>query len=276
MNFDMNTCWSRAVELIQANFQLLLIVAAVFLLLPNVTLYMLIPDMQTLVDPMADPEVVAAQMEGIIGPLIGGGLFSLAFQLAGYSAMVALMGDNRPTVGQALGTGIKTVPSLLGVALLFFIMYFLGAVAIVVPITLLAGLAGSAAIGVIGFVPVIIFVAWLAARVSMAMPVMVLEGTLNPIKAITRSFALTKPKQWPIIGFWAVIIIVMIIASLIFTSVFGLIAAVAGTGLVSALILGLASGFTGMVYGMIMSGIAVAMHGQLAGPSVEAIEDTFG
>lgn len=276
MNFDMNTCWSRTVELIQANFQLLLIVAAVFLLLPNVTLYMLIPDMQTLVDPMADPDVVAAQMEGIIAPLIVGGLFSLAFQLAGYSAMVALMGDNRPTVGQALGTGVKTVPSLLAVALLFFVMYFLGAVAIVVPISLLAGLTGSAALGFIGLLPVVVFVAWLAARVSMAMPVMVLEGTLNPITAITRSFALTKPKQWPIIGFWAVIIIVMIIASLIFTSVFGLIAAVAGTGLVSALILGLASGLTGMVYGMVMCGIAVAMHGQLAGPSVEAIEDTFG
>lgn len=276
MNFDMNSCWSRAVELIQANFQLLLIVAAVFLLLPNVAIYMLVPNMQALVDPMADPDVVAAQMEGLIGPLIGGGLFSLAFQLAGYSAMVALMGDNRPTVGQALGTGAKTVPSLFAVTLLFFVMYFLGAMVIIVPISLLAGLAGSAVFGIIGVIPVVLFVAWLAGRVCMAMPVMVLEGTLNPITAITRSFALTKPKQWPIIGFWAVIIIVMIVASLIFTGVFGVIAALAGTGLVSAMILGLASGFTGMVYGMVLCAIAVAMHGQLAGPSEAAIEDTFG
>ena len=103
MNFDMNTCWSRAVELIQANFQLLLIVAAVFLLLPNVALYMLIPDLQAIVDPTADPEVVAAQMGSMVGPLIGGGFVSMLLQFAGYAAMVALMSDARPTVGQALG-----------------------------------------------------------------------------------------------------------------------------------------------------------------------------
>lgn len=276
MNFDMNTCWSRAVELIQANFQLLLIVAAVFLLLPNIALYMFIPDIQTLVDPTADPDVVAAQMGSIAGPLIGGGLFSMAFQFAGYSAMVALMSDGRPTVGQALGTGVKTIPSLLGVAILFFIMYFLGAMAIVVPISLLAGLAGSVALGVIGFIPVIVFVAWLAGRCSMTMPVLVLDGTRNPIKALGKSFSLTGQKQWPIVGFWAIILVIMIVASLIFTSVFGLVAAMAGSGTVSALILGLASGLSGMVYGMVLCAISVAMHGQLTGPSAEAIEDTFG
>ncbi|MEM1053103.1 MAG: hypothetical protein AAGI28_13520, partial [Pseudomonadota bacterium] len=219
MNFDMNTCWSRAVELVQANFQLLLIVAAVFLLLPNVALYMLVPNLQTIVDPMADPDVVAAQMASIAGPLIGGGFFSLAFQFAGYAAMVALMSDTRPTVGQALGLGVKTVPSLFAIAIMFFFMYFLGAMAIIVPISLLAGLTGSAALGFIGLIPVLLFVAWLAGRISMAMPVLVLEGTLNPIKAVTRSFALTKAKQWPILGFWVVIVVIMVVASLIFTSV---------------------------------------------------------
>lgn len=276
MNFDMNTCWSRAVELIQAHFQLLLIVAAVFLLLPNVAIYMLIPDMQSIVDPMADQDVVAAQMASIIGPLIGVGLVSLVLQFAGYSSMVALMSDARPTVGQALGTGIKAVPSLLGLAIIFFIMYFLGAMAIIVPFSLLGGLAGLPFVAAIGFIPVLVFVAWLAGRASMSLPIMVLEGTLNPVTAITKSFALTKPRQWPIIGFWAIIIVIMVIASLIFTSVFGLIAALTGSGTVSALILGLTSGLTGMIYGIVMCGIASAMHGQLSGPSVEAIEDTFG
>lgn len=276
MNFDMNTCWSRAVELIQANFQLLLIVAAVFLLLPNVAIYMLIPDMQSIVDPTADPEVVAAQMGSIAGPLIGVGLLSLLCQFAGNAAMVALMSDARPTVGQAIGNGIKTVPSLLGLAIIFFLMYFLGAMAIIIPFSILGGLAGSPLIAGIGFIPVVVFVAWIAARSSMSMPVMVLESTLNPVKALTRSFELTKPKQWPITGFWTIIIVIMVIASLIFTSVFGLIAALAGTGLVSALILGLTSGLSGMIYGMVICAVGTAMHGQLAGPSVEAIEDTFG
>ena len=276
MNFDMNTCWSRTVELIQANFQLLLIVAAVFLLLPNVAIYVLVPDMQSIVDPAADPEVVFAQMASMAGPLILGGLFSLAFQFAGNASMVALMGDARPTVGQAIGSGIKTVPSLFVVAVLAFLIYMFGAFVIIMPFSLLGILTGAPGIGIIGFIPIIVFVAWLFARLSMSMPVMVLEGTLNPITAIGRSWTLTKPKQWPITGFWTIIIVIMFVASLIFTSVFGLVAAIAGSGLVSALILGLTSGITGMIYGMVICAIATAMHGQLNGPSIETIEDTFG
>lgn len=276
MNFDMNTCWSRAVELIQANFQLLLIVAAVFLLLPNVALYILVPDMQNLVDPAADPDVVAAQMASFAGPLIIGGLFSLAFQFAGNASMVALMSDARPTVGQAIGAGIKTVPSLFALAVIAFLIYMLGAFLIIMPFSLLGIMIGSPAVSIVGFIPILIFVAWLGARVSMSLPVMVLEGTLNPITALTKSFALTKPKQWPITGFWTIIVVIMFVASLIFTSVFGLVAAIAGTGLVASLILGLASGVTGVIYGMVICAIATAMHGQLAGPSIEAIDDTFG
>jgi len=276
MNFDMNTCWSRAVELVQSNFSLLLIVAAVFLLLPNVALYMLVPDLQNFVDPTADPEVIAAQMGSVAGPLIGGGFISMALQFAGYAAMVALMSDGRPTVAQALGAGVRTVPSLFAVVILFVVMYFLGAMVIIVPLSLLAGLSGSAFVSFIGVIPILLFVGWLAARCSMSMPVLVLDGTLNPITALTKSFALTKPKQWPIMGFWTVIIVIMIVASLIFTSIFGLVAAFSGSQLVSALILGLTSGLTGMVYGMVMCAVAVAMFGQLSGPSAEAIEDTFG
>ncbi|MEP0391944.1 MAG: hypothetical protein ABJ205_03175 [Erythrobacter sp.] len=276
MNFDMNTCWSRAVELIQANFQLLLIVAAVFLLLPNVALYMLIPDMQSIVDPTADPELVAAQMTSFAGPLIAGGLFSMTLQFIGNASMIALMSDARPTVGQAIGSGIKAVPSLFALTVLAFLIYMLGAVAIILPFSLVSGLLGSAVIGIVGFIPVLVFVAWLGGRVSMAMPVMVFENTLNPVKVLSRSFALTKPKQWPITGFWTIIVAIMVIASLIFTSVFGLVAAIAGTGTVGALILGLASGLTGIVYGMVLCSAAAAMHGQLTGPSAEAIEDTFG
>ena len=103
MNFDMNTCWSRAVELLQSNFQLLLIVAGVFLLLPTLAFYMLIPDMQMLSDPTIDQDILAEKMLEMAGPLMAVGLVSTVFQFAGNAAMVALMGDARPTVGQAIG-----------------------------------------------------------------------------------------------------------------------------------------------------------------------------
>lgn len=276
MHFDMNSCWSRAVELVQANFQLLLVISAIFLLLPSVAIYLLVPDFQTLADPFADQDVIAAQMADMVGPLIGGGLLSTVLQFAGYAAMLALMSDARPTVGQALTTGIKTVPSVFGVFILFILIYFLGAVVIVLPLSLLVGLTGVAALSIIAILPVILFVAWLMGRMSMSMPVMVLEGTLNPITALTRSFALTKPKQWPIVGFWVVILVIFMVVSLIFGGVMAVVAAALGGGLVSSLITGLANGLSSMIIGMIVCAVSVAMHTQLSGPSVDAIEDTFG
>ncbi len=275
MNFDMNTVWSRGIELVRDNFQLLIVIAGVFLLLPTMAIYLLVPDMQMFADPTADQDLVAARMAEMLGPLLGGGLLAAICQFAGYGAMVALMGDDRPTVGQALGTGFKIVPSTLGILILFIIAYVIGAMLIMVPISLLAGVSGVQALALIGIIPVVIFVVWFMARISMSMPVLVLGDTLNPVKAMTQSFKLTKPKQWSILLFWGVLVAAFTVISLLFNGVFGVIAAVIGTGTAAMLIVGLANGFTSMVSGMLICGLSVAMFEQLSGPSNAAIENTF-
>jgi len=275
MNFDMNTVWSRGIELVRDNFQLLIVIAGVFLLLPTMAIYLLVPDMQMFADPTADQDLVAARMAEMLGPLLGGGLLAAIFQFAGYGAMVALMGDDRPTVGQAIGTGFKIVPSTLAILILFMIAYVIGAGLIMLPISLLAGVSGVQALALIGIIPAVIFVVWFMARISMSMPVLVLGGTLNPVKAMIQSFKLTKPKQWSILLFWGVLVAAFTVISLLFNGVFGVIAAVIGTGTAAMLIVGLANGFTSMVSGMLVCGLSVAMFGQLSGPSNAAIEKTF-
>ncbi|MFU7528753.1 hypothetical protein ACM64M_09530 [Qipengyuania sp. ASV99] len=275
MNFDMNTVWSRGIELVRDNFQLLIVIAAMFVLLPTLAIYLLIPDFQMLADPTADQEVVAERMGELVGPLLGVGAVAAVFQFAGYGAMVALMGGDRPTVAQALGTGFKIVPSTLAIMILFAIAYVIGAVIIILPISLLVGVAGAPALGFIGIIPVLIFVVWLMARMSLSMPVLALGGTLNPITAITTSFRLTGPKQWQILLFWGVLFVAFTVISLLFNGIVGVLAALLGTGTLALLIAGLANGLTGMVSGMIICGLAVAMFTQLSGPSVAAIEDTF-
>ena len=275
MNFDMNTCWSRAVELVQDNFSLLSAVAAVFFLLPTMALYLLIPDMQTLADPSTNPEVMAARMTEILLPLMGIVVATMVVQFVGYATMVALMSDERPTVGQALAAGVKVLPGMLVILLLFGLVYIIGAMLIMVPITLLAGVAGAPALGLIGVFPVLLFVVWLMARMSMSMPVMVLGGRINPLGAISASFAMTKPKQWPILLFWFVIFVVMTIIGVLVSGVSGLIAALVGTGTASMVVLGITNGAWGMLSGMIVSALAVAMYAQLSGPSASAIEETF-
>ena len=275
MNFNMNTCWSRAVELLQSNFQLLLIIAGVFLLLPTMAFYMLIPDMQAFTDPTIDPDILSEKMLEMAGPLIGASLVSIIFQFTGNSAMVALMGDARPTVGQAITAGVKAVPSLIGVLLAFVVLIMIGSVALTVPFALLGALLATPAVAGLVVIPVLAFMVWLLARMSMAMPVIVLGAVGNPITAITQSFALTKPKQWPIAGFWTVIYVIMTIASLLFNGAIGVVAAMAGSGTVVAAIAGLSNGLTGAINGAIACAVATAMYMQLSGPSQSAIEETF-
>lgn len=275
MNFDMNSCWSRAVELVTNNFQLLSAIAAIFFLLPSIAIYLLMPDMQTMADPMADRAIVQARMAEILLPFMGVMVASLIVQFVGYATMVSLMSEERPTVGQALGAGLKTMPSLLAVFILFGLAYIFGAFLIIFPFSILGGATGSPFIALLGVFPILLFVVWLMARFSMSMPVMVLQNRLNPITAIITSFALTKPKQWQILLFWFVIFVVMTIISVIISSVAGVVAAVMGTGTAALILLGVVSGIWGMITGMLVSALAVAMYGQLMGHNAEEIEETF-
>jgi len=275
MSFDLNMVWSRGIKLVSGNLQLLIVIAGVFLLLPTVALYLLVPEFQTLADPGADPQILAERMNEFLGPLPGTfGLLTL-IQFAGYGAMMALIGPDRPTVAQALGAGIKIVPSTLMILILFGIAYMIGAMIIMLPIALIAGAAGSSSAVLIGIVPVLVFVAWLAGRLSQSMPVMVLEGKLNPISAMLTSFRMTKAYQWQIMLFWVVLTVAFIVISLLFNGGVGLIAALFGTGTIALLIVGLANGATSMASGMIITGVATAMHEQLAGLSLSTIKDTF-
>lgn len=275
MNLDLNTVWSRGMRLVRDNFQLLFVIAGIFLLLPTIAVYVLIPEFHTIVDPAADPEQVAERMGEFIGPLLGVGGLLAAAQFVGHGAMIALIGPGRPTVGQALEIGFRILPSTVAVMILFLIAYFIGAVAILLPVSILAGMAGSSAMAVIALIPVLAFVVWLMARLSMSMPVLVLGGTRNPVTAMTTSFRLTGPRQWQVLMFWAVLLIAMIVISLLFSGVIGVVAALAASTTTAMLIAGVTSGLTSVASGIVTCGVAVAMYEQLSGPSIGAIADTF-
>jgi len=234
-----------------------------------------VPDMQTVMDPAADPEILARQFGAIAGPIFLGVFFAILLQFAGYSAMVALMGDDRPTVGQALATGIKSVPSLLVVLILFVLAYAVGALVIFVPFSLIAGVAGAPALAFIGIIPVLLFVVWLMARMSLTMPAIVIGGNFNPFGAIGDSVKLTGPNQWQIMLFWVVIVVITTVASLILSGMVGVVAALMGSGTLQMLIVGLINGATGMITGMLYCALAAAMFLQLSGPSTDLIEETF-
>ncbi|MEL6737616.1 MAG: hypothetical protein AAFO28_01700 [Pseudomonadota bacterium] len=280
MNFEMNAAWERAVELIKDNLQLLAIIAAVFLLLPSIAVYLFVPNMAALSEPGGDTEVVMAQLQENLVPLITVGVLGSIVQFAGYGAMIALMGKSRPTVGEAIVTGFKITPTIIAVFVLYFLLYFLGAVLVVLPLVLIVGFSrggeGTGAIAsALAVIPIMLVAIYIAGRMSMSMAVVVLEGKLNPVSAVMRSFKLTHKRQWSILIFWVVLFALYFVIALLFSGGVSAIAALAGGGTLTALILGVTNGLLGMASGMIMCGLAVAIFQQLSGPDAGEVSSVF-
>lgn len=275
MKLDLNAVWSRGIALVRENFQLLAVIAGVFILLPTVAMYFLIPGMDQFIVPGADPDVVQERMLEVIGPLLSYGLIGSVIQFVGYGAMVALMGDNRPTVGEALSTGAKSVLPILAGFIIFLVIYMVAAIVIVTPIAMLAGAVGVPGLAAIAPLFVIAVALFLMSRFSLTMPVVVVDHVFNPLKAVKRSWDLTGLSQWRVMGFWGILFVAYMVISLLLLGVFGVLAALFGSGTGGTLILGLTNGLISMVVAIVLSGLVVAMHAHLSGPGERTITETF-
>jgi len=273
MQFDMNRTWSQAIALVKGNFQLLAIIAGVFLLLPSVLMYLLFPDLLALMSADADPEALVARMEAMVPQLMGYGIVGMLVQMVGYMAMIALMGTDRPTVGEAIQRGVKALPTLLGAAIVFACGYFVAALVIGLLLGLVVGAlsavseaAGTATAGILTF-GLFAAILYVMVRFCLTLPAIVLEGIGNPLKALARSWRLTGLRAWAIVGFFAMLFIAYMVLVMVLFIVIGGLGLVSGAQLGggSALALGLFAGIVGAFVSMLLSGILVSIHQQLAG-----------
>ncbi len=281
MGFDMNRTWSQAIALVQANFQLLAIIAGVFLLLPNVLFYVVLPDFTAMLGMSQDPEVMSAMLGDMAGRLIAFGLVAMLCQLIGYMAMVALMGDSRPTVGEALRNAFSNLPTMIGVTILLILVYIAVGLVLSLATGLLAAalgaLLGEAAALLLSFLVLFVLLfamLYVAARFTLTVPSVVLGGMRNPVAVLGNSYKLTSPFAKRIFLFYLLLIVCYLVLSIIIGAVMGLLAAMLGSGPGSALFIGLVNGVMAAAVAMIFSGILVSMYEQIAGHG-EEIRETF-
>ncbi|MEO6718393.1 MAG: glycerophosphoryl diester phosphodiesterase membrane domain-containing protein [Novosphingobium sp.] len=278
MKFDSNRAWREASAAVSANREVLLAVAGVFFLLPGLASVLFLSDFQA--DMMANfgnPAAAQRMMKGMTGPVVGFGLVSFVLQSIGYLAMLALLTDRtRPTVREAIGTAIKTLPSVIGAALLFFFGYMMA----IVVVTLLAGtlrsVAGLGAVAAVLFVLLIGAVFYSAVKLSLVLPVIVIEKIHNPAAALARSWQLTRGNSLRLLAFYLLLALAYLVIIIVIGIVsMALTALLAGQGKVSMLIGGVISGVVGAAASALLTAILAAIHRQLAGPSPEAIGATF-
>lgn len=285
MNFDMNRTWNQALALLRGNASLLAVIAGVFLLLPGTLFYVALPDVMTTLGTQTnpDPDQVLAMLRAALVPLLIVGLAMFVAQTIGYLAMIALMGDDRPTVGDALRRALSYLPTAIGVTLLMLLGYLVVAFVAVVVMALLVGagtvIGGEVLAGVLAFISgvgMMVAIIYFATRFILTTPIIALEGITGPLAVCKRSWALTKSHSLKIFVFFLLIFAAYFVIAMIVGSVFGVIAGLLGGGAASALVLGLSNGLVGAAVAMIFSAILVAMHRQLAGHSPTTIDQTFG
>lgn len=278
MKFDSNLAWREASAATSANREVLLAVAGVFFLLPGLASVLFLSDFQA--DMMANfgnPAAAERIMQGMTGSVVGFGLISFLLQAIGYLAMLALLTDRtRPTVGEAIGAAIKALPVVIGAALLFFFGYMFATVIMAVLAGALSQVTGLGAVVALLVTVLIGGVVFAGVKLSLVLPVIVIERVHNPAAALVRSWRLTSGNTLRLLAFYLLLgLAYLVVAMVVGMVAMALATLIAGQGKVAMLLGGMVTGVVGAAASALFTAILAAIHRQLAGPSADAIGATF-
>ncbi len=275
---DMGLAWTQATGLIGANRDTIGAIAGLFFFLPSLASALLVPELANPPQPApagADPQVAMRammdQMSAIYAanwPLL---LALVVAQFVGSMSLFALLTDRgNPTVGEALRTGLASTPTYLAAQA---IAVFGAALAIGIPLGVVSAL-GGAAVAVLAVVAALLMIVYVMVKLSLAAPVIAIEGSRNPFTALGRSWQLTKGNSLRIVLFIALLLLVIGIIAALVTGVLALVlaalgdtAASIGGGIVNALVNALLT--------VVFLVVTVAIYRQLAGPSPERAAELF-
>ena len=273
MKLDLSAAWDGAMKMLAANREMVLVLAGVFFFVPYLAFALFLPD------PMGqagasgaepDMDAASAMIVAFYAEYWWALLLLALIQAVGSIALLAILGDrDRPTVGDAMGRGLRFLPPQIGAQILT-------GFAILAPPTI--GIAIGAAIGSEGvagllgllMVPVALY---LLVKFSMSSRAIAIERIMNPITALGRSWRLTKGNSFRLFLFYLLLVAAFIVLSMIATLVFGLVfalggehVALIGQALISSLI---NVGFACVAYAVLAS-----LHRRLSGPAATATVPT--
>lgn len=269
---DMGRAWNDATALLSKNMSVVLIVAAVFFFLPSAISGVLTP-------PPAELEAMAANPQGMDREefLAAFAAFyadkwwiialSSLIQAVGVLALLRLLTDAaRPTVGDSLAFGVKALIPYIAVQLLIGLII---AATVIVLVSIGAMIAPAVAIMLLLVSLAAIIYLWV--KFSMVSPVIAIEGVMNPVSALRRSWTLTKGNSIMLFLFYLLLVVVAIVVMLVAGMVFSIFA-LAGDD-IGSFVSTIGGSLVGMGLVVIMLAVLAAVHRQLAG-TVDA-EETF-
>lgn len=270
MKLDMGNAWSEATRMIAANRELVAIIAGIFVFLPAIVLAVIAPGMAAGPTEINPDDPMAAMTEFYADN--GVWVFILAIiNAVGSLSLFALFRDNRPTVGEAIATGVKSLLPYLAAQILMVLGL---AVVLGVPVGLAASLGGPVAGVLVGMVAAVVLI-YVVIKFVLLAPAMVIDGNLNPVGALRASWAATKGNSLRLLLFFFLLLLAVVVVAAVFSLITGLFVAMLGTGSVAALIGGALNGLISAVWTVLIVAVLSATYRQLSGPSAASVSETF-
>lgn len=216
MKFDLDTAWRDTRRYLTENAGLLTIMSGIFVFLPYAAMLILMP----LVAEMPDvPEGASFQvamdaLTAFYGEVWWMFLLVSIIVTIGQLAMLALVGRKpHPTVGEAITIGGKAIFP----AWLAFLLQSLGVNFVVLLVIFVASATGSPPVLFLAGIAAFGLAIYLTARFSLVLPIASIEGSVNPLKLLTGSWARTKGHGLRLLTFFVLIAVAAIVVSLVFT-----------------------------------------------------------
>jgi hypothetical protein len=276
---DMGLAWTQTTGLIGANRDTISAIAGLFFFLPSFAISIFVPELANPPAPAApsgaDPSVAMQALVDQISatyaenwPLL---LALSVIQFVGSMSLFALLTDRgHPTVGEALGTGLRSIPTYIAAQLISAI----GAgVVIGLPLGLIAGFAPQA-VTVLAVIAALMLVFYLFIKFALIAPVIAIEGERNPIAAMQRSWRLTKSNSFRILLFLFLLMFTIGIISALVTGTLGLVLSAFGEP-VASIGIDVVGGLVNAVLTVVFLVVTVAIYRQLAGASPEVLANEF-
>lgn len=277
---DMGKAWTQATALIGTNKDTVSALAGLFFFLPSFGAALFLPETAATIPgggqrQSGDPQVAMRQAMDQISTLYADNWpVLLAVSLAGFigsMSLLALLSDRgRPTVGEALGMGIRSIPSYIAAQLLSALA---AGVALGLPLGVVAAFAPPPVVAVVA-VLLIVAIAYAAIKFSLVAPVIAIDEERNPIAAIARSWRLTKGNSLRIFAFFVLLFVVIVIIGALVQGVLTLILSAAG-GEVARIGIAAVSALVNAIFTVIFLVVLAAIHRQLAGATPGRIAETF-
>jgi hypothetical protein len=264
MKFDMGRAWNDAVAMLSANRHVVLVVAGAFFFLPYLALMLLMPgdltELQAANAAGADPDAAWAAISAFYGRIWWAIVLMAVVQGIGMLGLLSLLADRgRPTVGQALALGAKAF-------LPYLAAQVLQGLALACAVLLIAGIGaatGVAAVAVILTIVGIAVAAYLFVKFSVTIPVIAIDRVMNPIRALGRSWRLTKGNSVRLLVFYLLLFVVLVVVAVVMGFGFGLAGVLfgaQGAQIVSAII----GSLINMAFVTVFLAVLAAVHRQLA------------